>query len=272
MSSPSLALSRSKSLPLVSFVLSAALLMGCASEAGSEEAVAAHELTSGTGLCDDPTSLSCHPPPLDPPASELAGSYVIVSTSPAETTLEELTLGDHGTYAATFRTAYMVLPACPVVDCDLQREEGTYTTAQGSLVLTSNTGAVHAYKAERTPSTLVLKFGPMMATTLRTAQWGTEHLSLRLTREGGRLDFDCAAGYFDGPLVTDPSGRFRVEGRYWPQSGIPLPPWEKPAVYPVVYEGKISGGAMDLEFSVENGPKRTYRLEAQSQGVVFHCL
>ena len=54
-----------------------------------------------------------------------------------------------------------------------------------------------------------------------TGEWGGTHVGLRLSEAGGVLDYDCAAGTIDGPLVPRADGTFEARGRHTPGTGGP---------------------------------------------------
>jgi hypothetical protein len=238
--------------------LTITVLAGCAAETGMPDGAASEDAFTAT----------------DARASSVVGSYVTVETGPdAEMeSLVELTLGDDGRYAATFRTA----AACPVVDCNIIHEDGAYEVTQGSsrsLSLRSDAGRNRAYKIARSPSGLALKAANGLVTKMRTAQWGGRGLSLRLHRAGATLRFDCAAGSFAQALVVDDNGRFQVGGEFRRGFGVQLPPGsEEPKPEAVTYAGAITGTSMTLSFSLPGQPRQSFALTAGSEGTLFPCL
>src|ERR1041384_7110474 len=44
------------------------------------------------------------------------------------------------------------------------------------------------------------------------ADWGGDHIQLRLFATGGAIEYDCSHGSIDAPLVVDREGRFDVTG------------------------------------------------------------
>jgi hypothetical protein len=77
--------------------------------------------------------------------------------------------------------------------------------------------------------------------------WGGEGLGLTMAAGGGTLEYDCADGRIDGPIVPDGSGRFQATGTHTPGRGGPVheddPP---PAALPARYEGRVDGDRMEL--------------------------
>jgi hypothetical protein len=79
-----------------------------------------------------------------------------------------------------------------------------------------------------------------------TGTWGGEHISLELTAEGGRVEYDCAHGTLDGPLVPDREGRFEAAGTHTAEHGGPVREGEEETGRPARYRGKVAGNSMTL--------------------------
>ena len=77
--------------------------------------------------------------------------------------------------------------------------------------------------------------------------WGGEHLGMVIDPNGAPLDYGCAVGRIDEPIITDKNGNFEVRGTHSPAHGGPSyegdPPLPK---YPAVYRGWTNGSKMTL--------------------------
>jgi len=72
---------------------------------------------------------------------------------------------------------------------------------------------------------------------------------------GARLEYDCAVGTIDQPIVVDAGGRFAAKGSYTPERGGPRR--EGPtAVARARYAGRVSGDTMTLTVTLETGKER----------------
>lgn len=105
-------------------------------------------------------------------------------------------------------------------------------------------------------------------------QWGGQHVGLEISETGGTLDYDCARGAIDGPLVSDPSGRFVASGTHVPGTGGPVQVGVTPRSYPATYSGSVSGDTMNLlvevpAISARIGP---YALRRGAEPVLLRCL
>ncbi len=79
------------------------------------------------------------------------------------------------------------------------------------------------------------------APALAEGAWGGADVSLEVTPDGGRLEFDCAHGSLSRPVVPDADGRFDVPGVYTVEGPGPARP-ENEAGAPARYVGRISDG------------------------------
>lgn len=107
-----------------------------------------------------------------------------------------------------------------------------------------------------------------------TGSWGANHVALTLDAGGGRVEYDCAAGTIDGPLVLDGAGRFAATGTHTPGQGGPARLDEVPPSYPARYSGSVRGDSMQLRIAVPArglalGP---YELRRGADGNLTRCL
>ena len=107
-----------------------------------------------------------------------------------------------------------------------------------------------------------------------TGSWGGRHVALELGRDGGTLEYDCAAGTIDEPVRPDSLGRFSVSGTHTPGHGGPERVGEEVPVLPANYEGRITGSRITLSVRVlpsglDLGPFTLRRDEAP---VITRCL
>ena len=115
-------------------------------------------------------------------------------------------------------------------------------------------------------------------TTLRvpvTGQWGGDHVGLMLNSGGGgALDYDCAAGSIDGPLVTDAAGRFSVVGTHSPGHGGPDRTGDKPPRHAATFTGNVRGDVMTLVIDVAATAQRLgpFALRRGATPNLMRCL
>lgn len=92
-----------------------------------------------------------------------------------------------------------------------------------------------------------------MPTGPLTGSWGGQHVGLTITPAGGTLEYDCAVGRIDGPLIVQPDGRFKASGTHFPGIGGPERIGEIRPAYPTDYIGSVRGDRMTLTARVANG-------------------
>lgn len=107
-----------------------------------------------------------------------------------------------------------------------------------------------------------------------TGSWGGQHVGLVLTATGGTLEYDCAAGRIDGPIVTGPDGSFIARGTHTPGIGGPEREGEVRPSYPAHYSGSVRGDRMNLRVDVPArgftiGP---YELRHRAEPILMRCL
>lgn len=105
--------------------------------------------------------------------------------------------------------------------------------------------------------------------------WGGQGLVLKLGPQGATLEYDCATGTIDEPILPDAQGMFQVTGTHNASSlpvGMPDPP---PAdIQPAHFSGKIKGQTMEITVTLDDsgfvlGP---YQLTLGDPGALFKCL
>jgi hypothetical protein len=80
----------------------------------------------------------------------------------------------------------------------------------------------------------------------RAGTWGGEHISLEVTDQGGRVEYDCAHGTVDQRIVPDARGRFEVRGTHVREHGGPVRRGETEDSHPARFAGEIQGDTMTL--------------------------
>lgn len=85
-----------------------------------------------------------------------------------------------------------------------------------------------------------------------TGNWGGIGISLRISPDGARLDFDCAHGEIRPPLEMDESGRLRLEGTYSQERPGPTRQGHESDGAPALYTGSTDGTIMSLTVSLHD--------------------
>jgi hypothetical protein len=91
--------------------------------------------------------------------------------------------------------------------------------------------------------------------TMAQGVWGGDHIRMVIGREGAQLEFDCATGTIDRPIVLDGSGRFTAKGSYAPERGGPRR--ESEAAAPRArYVGRVRADTMTLTVVLDASAER----------------
>jgi hypothetical protein len=102
--------------------------------------------------------------------------------------------------------------------------------------------------------------------------WGGQHVALTVTEAGAHLEFDCASGDIEKPLVGDSRGRVDTEGTLTLEGG-PVRTDGKRERKAVRYTGRVDGRTMTLEVTVVEPPEKigSYTLELGREPILRKC-
>jgi hypothetical protein len=104
-----------------------------------------------------------------------------------------------------------------------------------------------------------------------TGVWGGDHINIEVGSKSASIEYDCAHGVIEGPLVVDAGGRFNLRGTHTPERGGPIRADEQPQSQPAKYVGSITGNKMTLTLKLEGFDDETFTLEKGKQGELFKC-
>lgn len=107
-----------------------------------------------------------------------------------------------------------------------------------------------------------------------TGRWGGEHVGVELDADGGRIEYDCAAGTIAGPIVPGRGGQFSASGSHIPGQGGPERIGHVPPSYDARYSGTVRDNEMSLQVEVPArglslGP---FRLRRRAEPMLMRCL
>ena len=103
--------------------------------------------------------------------------------------------------------------------------------------------------------------------------WGAEHLELLAESNGALLEYDCASGTIDSPLILDANGEFNLLGTHTVGGG-PVNLDDPPEAQPARFQGRVQGKRLELTVRLTNtgvviGP---YILIRGEPGLLYRCL
>jgi len=104
-----------------------------------------------------------------------------------------------------------------------------------------------------------------------TGNWGGQHINMNVRAKSATIEYDCATGVIQGPLVVDRDGNFKLHGVHRMERGGPVRADAKPNEVPATYTGSIKGNTMTLELKVSDSDVETFTLEKGKEGELFKC-
>jgi hypothetical protein len=103
--------------------------------------------------------------------------------------------------------------------------------------------------------------------------WGGTHIRVTVGESSATIEYDCAHGQINGPLVTDRHGRFDLKGTHAPEHGGPVRDNEQSAGQPARYTGWSDGKKMTLTVTLAGRKETigTFNLSLGGGGRLFKC-
>src|SRR5215467_4906952 len=101
--------------------------------------------------------------------------------------------------------------------------------------------------------------------------WGGQHISMKVGTKSATIEYDCANGVIDGPLVIDADGNFKLQGKHHMQHGGPIRADESSEGQPATYTGSIKGDEMTLTLKLGDEEPQEFTLERGKEGELFKC-
>jgi hypothetical protein len=118
---------------------------------------------------------------------------------------------------------------------------------------------------------LLMSLTAMKQQRIATGVWGGQHINIKVGANSATIEYDCATGVIDGPLVVDESGRFSLRGTHRMERGGPVRADEEPRQIPATYTGAIKGNTMTLTLKLSDSDEETFTLERGKHGELFKC-
>jgi len=101
--------------------------------------------------------------------------------------------------------------------------------------------------------------------------WGGEHIRLEVGTKSAKVEYDCAHGEIEGPLVVDAGGRFKLTGKHTPERGGPVREDDSRRSIPATFVGSIDGDKMTLTLKLGDSEDETFTLEKGKEANLFKC-
>ena len=107
--------------------------------------------------------------------------------------------------------------------------------------------------------------------SIPTGNWGGQHIEMKVGAKSATIEYDCATGVIQGPLVVDGDGNFNLRGTHRMQRGGPTRADETANDRPATYTGSIKGNMMTLNLKIGDSDLETFTLEKGKEGELFRC-
>jgi hypothetical protein len=109
---------------------------------------------------------------------------------------------------------------------------------------------------------------------LQAGTWGGPHIAVDVSENGARLEYDCAHGTIDEPIVPDRDGRFDVKGTHVKEHGGPVRADEDMTGQPARYTGRAEGQTLTLTVTLTdtNEVVGTYTVALGQRPRIVKCL
>ena len=106
---------------------------------------------------------------------------------------------------------------------------------------------------------------------IATGVWGGQHINIQVGEKSAAIEYDCATGVIQGPLVVDRNGNFNLHGTHRMERGGPVRAGETPREVPATYTGSIRGNTMTFNLKVGDGEVETFTLVKGKEAELFKC-
>ncbi len=106
---------------------------------------------------------------------------------------------------------------------------------------------------------------------IATGIWGGQHIRIEVGAKSATIEYDCATGVIEGPLVVDSNGQFNLRGTHKMERGGPIRADEEPKQHPATYTGSIKGNTMTLTLKLADFDAETFTLEKGNPGELVKC-
>lgn len=111
-----------------------------------------------------------------------------------------------------------------------------------------------------------------MTQRIPRGEWGGDHISMNVGERSAKIEYDCAEGEIQGPLVVDGQGKFELHGTFTMERGGPIRQGESSRPQPASYSGEIKGNTMTLILKISDSEDaETFTLEKGKAGKLVKC-
>lgn len=153
------------------------------------------------------------------------------------------------------------------------------TTVGGTTLPTTAATTAQSTTVDRRAVTTLAQARPSttsargIAGPVQPGTWGGQGIRVVVSAGGGSVEYDCAVGSINEPLVVTSGGSFEASGTHTVQRGGPPQPGTVPRSQPVRYSGSTDGSHMRLTVSLPDtgGQLGPFMLGLGQQALLDRC-
>ena len=121
-------------------------------------------------------------------------------------------------------------------------------------------------------SGFMVSAGSQETKRLASGLWGGPHVSIDVGSQSAKVEYDCAHGVIEGPLVVDAQGKFEWRGTFTMERGGPVRQGDTAREQPATYSGELKGNTMSLTLKIGDSDElETFTLEKGKTGKLVKC-
>jgi len=115
---------------------------------------------------------------------------------------------------------------------------------------------------------------PKKQVRVANGAWGGQNITMNVGEKSATIEFGCAHGTIEGPLMTDAKGQFSWKGTFSAEHGGPVRIDEQRPGKSAIYSGSIKGQSMTLMVKLEGeeSPLDTFTLTRGATGRLRKCM
>ena len=103
--------------------------------------------------------------------------------------------------------------------------------------------------------------------------WGGNHISMEITDSGAKIEYDCAHGTIDQPVMVNRKGKFNLAGSHTRETGGPVRSDAEPNTRPARFTGRVAGNSIRLTVTLTDTGETlgVFSLTLGEEPQVFKC-
>lgn len=118
---------------------------------------------------------------------------------------------------------------------------------------------------------------PQASTTeqrISSGSWGGDQINVKVETNSATIEYSCAHGTINGPLILDSKGQFTLTGTHTRERGGPTRSDESANAKAAVYTGTVNGKTMTLTVKYADSDEEigTFKVVLGEEARLFRCM